>query len=106
MKRKEKKSSMKTKKSDYVSTAVGVLLFIAGLVLLKVVPELEGVMRAFPYVCVGVILCFDECGDYTDFNARSRIFVCGSLWYLVSCEIGETDVKVNERAIEKNHLSR
>lgn len=47
-------SSMKTKKIDYVSTAVGILICIAGLVLLKAVPEPEGMMQALPYLCIGV----------------------------------------------------
>ncbi len=45
---------MKTKKFDYVSKAVGVLIFITGLGLLRIVPEPEGIMRALPYLCIGV----------------------------------------------------
>lgn len=53
MKRKEK-NNMETRKRDYAVTVLGVLLFVAGLVLLKAIPEPEGVMKAFPYLCVGV----------------------------------------------------
>lgn len=45
---------MKAKKTDYVLTGVGVLLFVAGLVLTKVIPEPQGIMIALPYVCIGI----------------------------------------------------
>ena len=53
MKRKEK-NNMENRKRDYAVTVLGVLLFVAGLVLLKVIPEPEGMMKALPYLCVGV----------------------------------------------------
>ena len=53
MKRKEK-NNMETRKRDYAVTVLGVLLFVAGLVLLKAIPEAEGMMKALPYLCVGV----------------------------------------------------
>ena len=45
---------MKAKRQDYLSTAVGVLVFVTGLVLLKVIPNPEGMMRALPYLCIGI----------------------------------------------------
>lgn len=45
---------MKAKKQDYLSTAVGILIFITGIVLLKAVPDPAGMMKALPYLCIGV----------------------------------------------------
>lgn len=45
---------MKSRKFDYVSTGVGILIFITGLLLLKLVSEPEGMMRALPYLCIGI----------------------------------------------------
>lgn len=45
---------MKTKKLDYILTVLGVLLFVGGLVLLKIIPEPQGFMVALPYICIGI----------------------------------------------------
>lgn len=45
---------MKSSKMDYISTAIGTILLVAGLYLVKTVVEPQGILKALPYVCVGI----------------------------------------------------
>lgn len=45
---------MKKDLCDYLLTALGLILLLAGLYLVKTFTEPEGMMRALPYVCIGV----------------------------------------------------
>ncbi len=45
---------MKKKATPYVLLALGLLLFGGGLVLMKTQGDPQGIMRALPYVCVGI----------------------------------------------------
>lgn len=45
---------MKSSKIDYISTAIGMILLVAGLYLVKTLVEPQGIFRALPYVCVGI----------------------------------------------------
>jgi len=45
---------MKNRLFDYVFATIGVLLFAAGLYFVKTLTDPQGVMRALPYVCIGV----------------------------------------------------
>lgn len=45
---------MKRKWLDYIFTAAGLLLLAAGLVALKTFEDLQGLMRAAPYIGVGI----------------------------------------------------
>lgn len=45
---------MKKKWLDYISAAAGLLLLTAGLIALKAFEDLQGVMRAAPYIGVGI----------------------------------------------------
>lgn len=45
---------MKNKQSDYLLTFMGLIMIGAGLFLVKKYLVPEGIMRALPYVCVGV----------------------------------------------------
>ena len=45
---------MKKNKFDYCLTALGLVMLAAGLFLIKTFPEPEGIMRALPYVCIGL----------------------------------------------------
>lgn len=44
---------MKTKKY-YVVAAIGLLLLVAGLCLVKMAADPQGIMQALPYVCIGI----------------------------------------------------
>jgi len=39
---------------NYCLTAIGIIMLAAGLFLIKTFPEPEGIMRALPYVCIGL----------------------------------------------------
>ncbi|MFZ7132341.1 MAG: hypothetical protein ACOWWR_08285 [Eubacteriales bacterium] len=45
---------MKKNGLDYIITIIGLILFGSGLFLVKTVLEPLGVMRALPYICIGV----------------------------------------------------
>lgn len=45
---------MKTKTAKYAAAVIGLLLAAAGLVLIKTNSDPQGILRALPYVCVGV----------------------------------------------------
>jgi len=45
---------MKKTRCDYLLTALGLILLGAGLLLVKTFTEPDGIMRALPYVCIGV----------------------------------------------------
>ena len=45
---------MKTKAKSYAIIIVGLLLLAAGLYFIKMNSDPQGVMRAFPYVCIGI----------------------------------------------------
>ena len=45
---------MKSSKMDYISTAIGTILLVAGLYLVKTIVEPQGILEALPYVCVGL----------------------------------------------------
>lgn len=45
---------MKANATKYVTTAVGLLLLAAGLFLIKTNGDPQGVLRALPYVCIGI----------------------------------------------------
>jgi len=45
---------MKSSKMDYISTAIGTILLVAGLYLVKTIVEPQGILKALPYVCVGI----------------------------------------------------
>ncbi|HBD86912.1 MAG TPA: hypothetical protein DC001_05750 [Clostridiales bacterium] len=45
---------MKQKKLNYVVDAIGFILLAGGLYLVKAFADPQGVMRALPYVCVGI----------------------------------------------------
>lgn len=45
---------MKANATKYVTTAVGLLLLAAGLFLIKTNGNPQGVLRALPYVCIGI----------------------------------------------------
>lgn len=44
---------MAGKRKDVIMVVVGLLLLVAGMVLLKVIGEPEGIMRYLPYICIG-----------------------------------------------------
>lgn len=45
---------MKKKWIDYCGVIVGLLLLGVGLYLVKTVPEPQGIMKALPYICIGL----------------------------------------------------
>lgn len=45
---------MKNNKMDYILTSAGLILLAAGLYLVKTLADPQGIMRALPYVCVGI----------------------------------------------------
>ncbi len=45
---------MKKNRCDYYLTALGLVMLGAGVFLVKTVPQPEGIMRALPYVCIGI----------------------------------------------------
>lgn len=45
---------MKKQGLDYLITAIGILLLGTGLFLLKILLDPQGVMRALPYICIGI----------------------------------------------------
>ena len=45
---------MKRVNSSYALTVLGVVILAAGLYLLKTIADPQGVMRALPYVCIGL----------------------------------------------------
>ena len=45
---------MKKNIRDYILVVVGLVLLVAGLALLKVVAEPQGIMLILPYICIGV----------------------------------------------------
>lgn len=42
------------KGKDYFVTALGLLLAVTGLFLVKAIAEPQGIMKAFPYICIGL----------------------------------------------------
>jgi hypothetical protein len=45
---------MKKNRMDYIITAAGILLLGLGLFLVKAITDPQGIMRALPYICVGI----------------------------------------------------
>lgn len=45
---------MKNSVKDYCIAIIGLVLFVAGLIFVKTSLEPQGVMRALPYVCIGI----------------------------------------------------
>lgn len=45
---------MKNSKVDYISTAIGIILIVIGLFLVRTFVEPQGIFKALPYVCVGI----------------------------------------------------
>ena len=45
---------MKKAKADYIITALGILLLVFGVYLIKSGQDTHGIMRALPYVCIGL----------------------------------------------------
>lgn len=45
---------MKKNGTDYAFTAIGLLLFGAGLLLIKICSAPKGIMLALPYICIGL----------------------------------------------------
>lgn len=45
---------MKKSKADYVITALGILLLVVGGYIIKSGQDTQGIMRALPYVCIGL----------------------------------------------------
>lgn len=45
---------MKSRKIDYIITAIGIILFATGLALLKTLVDPQGIGRTLPYVCIGI----------------------------------------------------
>ena len=45
---------MKNNIIDYITTVLGVLLLVVGLVLLKTLTDPQGIMLSLPYVCIGL----------------------------------------------------
>jgi len=47
---------MNKRKSDKyaVFSVIGVIIFVTGLVLIKSMPDAQGIMRVLPYLCVGI----------------------------------------------------
>lgn len=45
---------MKNSKIDYISTGIGIILLAIGLFLVKKFVEPQGILRALPYICVGI----------------------------------------------------
>lgn len=45
---------MKKQSFSYFITVVGILLFLAGLILLKMIDNPEGILFAAPYICIGL----------------------------------------------------
>ena len=45
---------MKTKKTKWAAAIIGLLLAAAGLYLIKTSRDPQGIMRALPYVCIGI----------------------------------------------------
>jgi hypothetical protein len=45
---------MKKNTMDYIITAIGILLLGSGLYLVKTIPDPQGIMKALPYICVGL----------------------------------------------------
>ena len=45
---------MKTKIMRYATTIIGLLLLAAGLYLIKMNSDPQGIMRVLPYVCIGI----------------------------------------------------
>lgn len=45
---------MKKRVGNYVAVAIGLVLLIAGLAILKAATDPEGVLRVLPYICIGL----------------------------------------------------
>lgn len=45
---------MKSSKIDYISTAIGLLLLVTGIYFVKTLVEPQGILKALPYICVGI----------------------------------------------------
>lgn len=45
---------MKNSAKDYGLVIIGLIMVAAGLIMVKTLPEPQGVMRALPYVCLGI----------------------------------------------------
>ena len=45
---------MKKSKTDYVITVLGILLLVVGVYFVKSGKDTQGIMRALPYVCIGL----------------------------------------------------
>ena len=45
---------MKKRVENYVAVAIGLVLLIAGLAILKAATDPEGVLRVLPYICIGL----------------------------------------------------
>ena len=50
---------MKKNDTDYIITGIGILLLGVGLYLIKIFVAPEGIMKALPYICVGI-----GCGSF------------------------------------------
>lgn len=69
---------MKNSVKDYCIVIIGLILFVAGLIIVKTFSEPQGVMRALPYVCIGI-----GCGIFGQGmgNIISRKAVKEQPWY-------------------------
>jgi hypothetical protein len=45
---------MKRNAMDYIITAIGILILVSGLFLVKTITDPQGIMKALPYICVGL----------------------------------------------------
>jgi hypothetical protein len=45
---------MKRNAMDYIITAIGILILGSGLFLVKTITDPQGIMKALPYICVGL----------------------------------------------------
>lgn len=45
---------MNTRKRDYFFTALGIILLVAGLILLNSFPNAQGIWLRLPFVCIGI----------------------------------------------------
>jgi hypothetical protein len=45
---------MKKNTFDFFTTTIGILLLVSGLLMAKTLSNPQGILRAFPYICIGI----------------------------------------------------
>jgi hypothetical protein len=94
---------MKNSVKDHCLVIIGLILFVAGLIIVKTLSEPQGVMRALPYVCIGI-----GCGIFGQGmgNIISRKAVKNNPDIYKQIEIGKKDernITIANRAKAKSY---